>query len=55
MTMVRIAGSDNGNTILIKAPNRLQPSTIAASSISRGTARKKPISSQVQNGIVKVG
>jgi len=30
----------------------VQPSTIAASSISRGTDLKNPISSQVQNGMV---
>ena len=46
---------ESGSTILTKLPNRLQPSTIAAASISRGTVLKKPISSQVQNGIVKVG
>jgi hypothetical protein len=40
---------------LTKAPNKLQPSTIAASSISIGTPLKNPISNQVQNGIVKVG
>jgi hypothetical protein len=40
---------------LIKAPNTLHPSTIAASSISRAIALKKPINSQVQKGIVKVG
>src|SRR4051812_50193070 len=39
----------------MKAPNRLQPSTIAASSISTGCALKNPISSQEQNGMVKVG
>ena len=55
ITTVRIAGSDSGIAILMKAPNRLQPSTIAASSISGGSALKNPINSQVQNGIVKVG
>ena len=55
ITTVRIAGSDSGIAILMKAPNRLQPSTIAASSISTGSALKNPISSQEQNGMVKVG
>ena len=55
ITTVRMPGSDSGIAILMKAPNRLQPSTIAASSISGGMALKNPISSQVQNGIVKVG
>src|SRR5215469_5440482 len=55
MTTVRIAGSESGSTVFTKAPIMVQPSTIAASSISRGTDLKNPISSQVQNGIVKVG
>src|SRR5262245_30998925 len=55
ITTVRTAGNDNGSVILTNAPNRLQPSTIAASSISIGTVLKKPMSSQEQNGIVKVG
>src|SRR6476469_9502847 len=55
ITNLRIAGSDSGIAILMKAPNRLQPSTIAASSISTGSALKNPISSQEQNGMVKVG
>src|SRR5262245_8692496 len=55
MTTVRMAGTDNGIAILMKAPNRLHPSTIAASSISTGSALKNPISNQEQNGIVKVG
>src|SRR5689334_25330108 len=55
ITTVRMPGSDSGIAILMKAPNRLQPSTIAASSISTGSDLKKPIKSQVQNGMVKVG
>src|SRR6266704_6639944 len=55
MTTVRIAGSESGRTVFTNAPMTVQPSTIAASSISRGTDLKNPISSQVQNGIVKVG
>lgn len=55
ISAVKIAGRDSGITILTKAPNKLQPSTIAASSISIGTPLKNPISNQVQNGIVKVG
>ncbi|SFH73724.1 hypothetical protein SAMN05216525_101584 [Bradyrhizobium sp. Gha] len=55
ITTVRIAGTDSGAAFLMKAPNKLQPSAIAASSISTGSALKNPISSQEQNGIVKVG
>src|SRR6476620_350642 len=55
MTTVRIPGSDTGRITLTNAPSRLQPSTIAASSIALGTDLKKPIISQVQNGMVKVG
>src|SRR6516225_4256800 len=55
MITVRIAGTDSGSTVFTNAPNTVQPSTIAASSLSRGTDLKNPISSQVQNGIVKVG
>src|SRR5262252_3340258 len=55
MITVRIAGTDSGSTVFTNAPNTVQPSTTAASSISRGTDLKNPISSQVQNGIVKVG
>src|SRR5438132_845400 len=52
---VRMPGMLTGSTMRNIAPSRLQPSTRAASVISRGTFLKKPISSQVQNGIVKVG
>ncbi len=52
---VSMPGMLTGSTIRNIAPSRLQPSTRAASVISRGTFLKKPMSSQVQNGIVKVG
>src|SRR5215510_7462570 len=55
MTTVRIPGTESGSTVFTKAPTTVQPSTMAASSISRGTDLKKPMNSQVQNGIVKVG
>src|SRR6516165_4517933 len=55
MMTVSIAGSESGSTVFTNAPSTVQPSTIAASSISRGTDLKNPINSQVQNGIVKVG
>src|SRR5260370_28697873 len=55
ITTVRMAGSDSGRIVLTNAPTRVQPSTIAASSISRGTDLKNPMSSQGQNGMVKVG
>src|ERR1700693_1066851 len=55
MTTVRIAGTDSGSTVFTNAPMTVHPSTIAASSISRGTDLKNPMNSQVQNGIVKVG
>src|SRR5215831_11368086 len=55
ITVVRMPGNDSGRAILMKAPNRLQPSTIAASSISTGSVLKNPMSSHVQKGMVKVG
>src|SRR5256885_16835350 len=55
MQMVRIPGTERGRTTRNIAPSRLQPSTRAASVISRGTFLKKPIRSHVQKGIVKVG
>src|ERR1051326_9295004 len=48
-------GTESGSTVFMKAPMTVQPSTIAASSISRGTDLKNPMNSQVQNGMVKVG
>src|SRR6266446_10611104 len=55
ITTVRMAGSDSGRIVFTNAPTTVQPSTIAASSISRGTDLKNPMNSQVQNGMVKVG
>src|SRR5215475_4709267 len=55
MTTVRIAGTESGSTVFTKAPTTVQPSTMAASSISRGTDLKNPMNNQVQKGIVKVG
>src|SRR5262249_61233846 len=55
MTTVRIPDSDMGTTSLMNAPKRLSPSTIAASSSSLGMVLKNPISSQVENGMVKMG
>ena len=55
MTTVRMPAVDTGTTTRRKAPKRLSPSIIAASSRSRGIALKKPISSQVQKGTVKLG
>ncbi|MCY1303340.1 hypothetical protein D9M68_896160 [compost metagenome] len=55
MTTVSIPLDDSGTTTFRKAPKRLSPSIMAASSISRGTALKNPIISQLQNGTVKLG
>src|ERR1700685_1686599 len=44
-----------GTTSRTNAPKRVRPSTIAASSSSRGIDLKNPISNQVENGIVKLG
>src|ERR671918_2055054 len=55
MTTVRMPGSEIGKTILVSALIREQPSTRAASSSSCGIVLKKPIRSQVENGIVKDG
>ena len=52
---VMMPGQLTGSTTRSSAPNCPQPSTMAASSISNGTVLKKPISSQVQKGMVKVG
>jgi hypothetical protein len=48
-------GQLTGRTTRSSAPSWLQPSTMAASSISNGTVLKNPMSSQVQKGMVKVG
>src|SRR6516164_3867775 len=55
ITTVRIPGTESGSTVFTNAPMMVQPSTIAASSISRGTDFKNPMNNQVQNGMVKVG
>ena len=55
ITAVTSPGQLTGRTTRSSAPSWPQPSTCAASSISNGTVLKNPISSQVQNGIVKVG
>ena len=55
MTTVRIPEVDIGIISLMNAPQRVNPSTIAASSRSFGISLKKPISSHVENGIVKLG
>jgi hypothetical protein len=48
-------GNASGTTARQKAPSRLYPSTMACSSMSRGTALRNPISSQIDTGIVMVG
>src|SRR2546425_12234836 len=48
-------GVVSGRITRRNAPSRVAPSTIAASSRSRGIERKYPIRSQVQNGTVNVG
>ncbi|MCY1554795.1 hypothetical protein D9M68_913970 [compost metagenome] len=55
MTTVMIPADESGTTTLTKAPKRLKPSIMAASSMSCGMALKKPIISQVQKGTVKLG
>src|SRR4051794_37516433 len=55
ITRLNKPGTLTGNTMRMAAPSRLQPSTRAASSISRGTCLKKPDMSHVQNGMVNVG
>ena len=48
-------GAASGSSTRAKAVTRPAPSMSAASSSSSGSALKKPMSSQVQNGTVKVG
>src|SRR5213076_2148400 len=55
MTTVRMPGIEIGNTMRTSEPMREQPSTSAASSSSCGIVLKKPISSQMANGIVNEG
>ena len=53
--VVAMPGRLTGTTTRTSPPTTPQPSIQAASSISIGTERKKPIMSHVQNGMVKVG
>jgi hypothetical protein len=46
-------GATSGNTMRSMVRAGPAPSTAAASSMSRGMAKKKPRSSQVQNGAAK--
>ena len=55
ITTVSRPGTARGSTTRLMAPTRLQPSTMADSSISFGSVLRKPIRSQVQNGTVNVG
>jgi hypothetical protein len=55
ITTVRIPETEIGITSFKKAWNRVRPSTMAASSSSGGIDLKKPMSSQVEKGIVKLG
>src|SRR5438067_10845916 len=55
ITTVRIPDVEIGITILTKAPKRVRPSTMAASSSSLGIDLKKPIRSQTENGMVMLG
>src|SRR5262249_28031134 len=55
MTADRMPASEIGMTICTMARARLQPSTMAASSMSLGTDLKKPMSSHTQNGMVNEG
>src|ERR1700735_1677667 len=55
ITTVRNPESKIGTTSRTNAPKRVSPSTIAASSSSRGIDLKNPISNQVEKGIVKLG
>src|SRR5215467_11863223 len=55
MMTVRMPATEIGITTLAKAPSRLSPSIMAASSMSGGMALKKPMRSQVQKGTVKDG
>src|SRR5207237_1696546 len=47
-------GATSGRRIFTKAPSRLEPSTIAASSSSRGIPSRKPRRVQTENGSTKV-
>ena len=47
-------GATSGSRILTKAPRRLEPSTCAASSSSRGIPIRKPRSVHTEKGSTKV-
>ena len=46
-------GAERGKVILINAPKEEHPSINAASSISRGISKKKPLIIQIINGSIK--
>src|SRR5438034_11616544 len=54
-TTVRMPGTISLGATRRMTARRLYPSIIACSSISQGTERRNPMTSQVQNGIVIVG
>src|SRR5467141_4265440 len=54
-TTVKMPGTMSRGTTRTITASRLYPSIMACSSISQGTDRRNPITSQVQNGIVIVG
>src|SRR2546426_678169 len=53
-TTVKIPGTISRGATFSMTASRLYPSIIACSSISHGTERRNPITSQVQNGMVIV-
>src|SRR2546423_5584280 len=50
-----IPGNASGTATRTNAARRLYPSTMACSSMSRGTERKKPMSNHTETGMVIVG
>src|ERR1041384_6382916 len=54
-TTVKIPGTISRGATFRMTARRLYPSIMACSSISHGTDRQNPITSQVQNGMVIVG
>src|SRR5207248_3199384 len=54
-TTATIPGKAKGRRVRTNAAARLNPSTMACSSISRGIDLKKPMSSQTETGMVIVG
>ena len=55
MTTVRMPETEIGMTSFRNVWKRVRPSTMAASSSSRGIDLKNPMRSQVEKGIVKLG